>query len=193
MRTATLVAGAAALLAMGLLRLRGIPVVAGAAVIYLGTLALLWPKPFKPKLVLPKGVKKRTFQGAEKGLEDSVSLLRGHARLGTSREKALFNRLADGVERILAHLRANPSHLSVIHRFTRHGLARVIQMVTDYAELKQRALPEHRERLDQILAQMETFLPALERIDRACLENDLDALEISVEVMSEQIDKSSFS
>ncbi|MEL7154040.1 MAG: hypothetical protein AAFN51_09690, partial [Pseudomonadota bacterium] len=91
------------------------------------------------------------------------------------------------------HLRANPSHLSVIHRFTRQGLARVIQMVTDYVELKQRALPEHRERLDQILAQMETFLPALESIDKACLENDLDALEVSVEVMSEQIDKSRFS
>lgn len=189
-RIAALIAGAAALLAIGFLRIRGIPVLVGAGAVYLGTLALLWPKPRTTRVILPKGIRKRDFIGVEKALSEGADLLRQYARLGDVREARLFNRLADGTTRILDHLRANPSHLPVIHRFTRHGLARLIQMITDYAELKRRALPEHQDRLAQILKGLEAFLPALDRIDKACLENDLDALEISVEVMAEQIDRS---
>ena len=190
---AAIAAGVATIAAIFFFRMRGIPVLAGAGVVYLGTLVMLWPKPGVPQIVLPKGIRKADFKGVETALEEAGKLLGGHARLGSHRERALFERMSALTDRILSHLRANPSHLGVIQRFTRHGLARLIQMVTDYAELKQRALPEHRDRLDGILVQMETFLPALERIDRACVENDLDALEISVEVMSEQMDNSRFS
>ena len=104
----------------------------------------------------------------------------------------LFRRIADLVERIREHLHGNPVHLRIIERFARHGLVRLIQMVTDYADLKRRALPEHQLRLHKVLSQMEAFIPALERIDRACVENALDALEISVEVMAEQAGRARF-
>lgn len=195
-RVAVLAAGAALALAVGFLRLRGMPVLFGAGLVYFGTLAMLWPKrkPRKQrKTVLPKGVRKADFLRVDAGLTESVQLLRDHARIGSHREAVLFRRIADLVERIREHLHGNPAHLSVIHRFTRHGLARLIQMVTDYADLKRRVLPEHQMRLHKVLSQMETFIPALERIDRACVENDLDQLEISVEVMAEQLDRSRFS
>ena len=39
---------------------------------------------------------------------------------------------------------------------------------------------------------MEDLIPALQKIDRACVENDLSALEISVEVLTKLADRSRF-
>lgn len=191
-RVAAVTAGVALALAIGFLRLRGMPVLVGAGAVYLSTLVMLWPKRKRQKTVLPKGVRKADFLRVDAGLAASVELLRDHARIGSHREAALFRQIADLVERIHDHLHGNPAHLRVIQRFVRHGLARLIQMVTDYADLKRRALPEHQLRLHKVLTQMEAFIPALQRIDRACVENDLSALEISVEVMAEQVGKARF-
>lgn len=191
-KAAAIAAGVTFVIALGVLRLRGLPMLIAPGMVYLGTLAMLWPRPKRRPTVLPKGVPKDDFLRVDEALQSSIDLLRDHARIGTFREAALFREVADLVERILKHLHGNPAHLPAIQRFTRHGLARMIQMVTDYADLKQRALPEHRERLDGVLKHMEGLIPALQKIDRACVENDLSALEISVEVLSEQADRSRF-
>lgn len=191
-RTAAIAAGVAVAFAITFLRLRGLPILIGAGAVYLGTLAMLWPQRKPDKIVLPKGIRKRDFERVDNALMNSADLLRGHARLGTIREAHLFGEAADLVMRIRSHLRANPTHLRVIERFTKHALARLIQMVTDYADLKKRALPEHRERLKSVLETMEQILPALRRIDRACIENDLVELEVSVEIMAEQSGRARF-
>lgn len=191
-RVAAVAAGVTLAVAIGFLRLRGLPVLFGAGIVYLGTLAMLWPARKPRKTVLPKGIRKSEFMGVDSALTASIGLLRDHARIGSHREAMLFRRIADLVERVREHLHGNPAHLGAIQRFTRHGLARLIQMVTDYADLKRRALPEHRPRLNEVLANMESFIPALQRIDRACVENDLNALEVSVEVMAEQVAKARF-
>ena len=191
-KAAAVAAGIVFVIGVGMLRLRGLPMLIAPGMVYLGTLAMLWPRPKRRKTVLPKGIRKDDFLRADEGLQSSIELLRDHARIGTFREAALFREIAELVERIRRHLHGNPAHLPVIQRFARHGLARLIQMVTDYADLKQRALPEHRGRLDAVLEHMERLIPALQKIDRACVENDLSALEISVEVLSEQADRSRF-
>ena len=43
--------------------------------------------------------------------------------------------------------------------------------------------------LDRVNDERSAFFAALEKVDRACLENDLDALQISVEVLNEQLDR----
>ncbi|MGD1924246.1 MAG: 5-bromo-4-chloroindolyl phosphate hydrolysis family protein [Paracoccaceae bacterium] len=186
-RIAMIMAGVAVALSVGFLRLRGVPILLGAGVVYLGTLAMLWPrrKPAKP-VVLPEGVDKGAFSNAEKALAQATELLRNHATLSHGSEAALFTRMAKLVDRINTHLRGNPLHLTVIQRFIRHGLAHLIQMVTDYADLKRRALPEHQARLAQVLEQIEALVPMLEAIDRACIERDLASLEVSVEVMAQR-------
>lgn len=191
-KAAAVAAGIAFVIGMGVLRLRGVPMLVAPGMVYLGTLAMLWPRRKRQKTVLPKGVRKDDFLCVDEGLRSSIELLRDHARIGTFREASLFREVAELVERIRKHLHGNPAHLPVIRRFARHGLAWMIQMVTDYADLKQRALPEHRPRLDAVLANMENLIPSLQKIDRACLENDLDALEISVEVLTELADRSRF-
>lgn len=190
-RLAAIAAGVAVALGIAFLRLRGLPVLLGGGVVYLGTLAMLWPRRAKP-VPLPDGIARRDFDRVDAALNAAGKLMREHARLGTVREEMLFREIGDLIARIRGHLRGNPAHLPVIQRFTRHGMARLIQMVTDYADLKRRALPEHRDRLAAVLANMEEILPSLQRIDRACLENDLSALEISVEILAEQAGRARF-
>lgn len=194
-RIAAITAGITLALAIGFLRLRGLPILIGAGAVYLGTLAALWPGREQSKrrnVVLPKGVRKQDFQRVDKALRDSVELLRGHGSLRSSHEPTLFQEAADLIQRIRDHLHGNPTHLRVIERFSRHALAHLLRMVTDYADLKRRSLPEHHSRLAVILEMMEAILPALRRIDRACIENDLAELEVSVEVMAEQVGRSRF-
>ncbi|MEM9063394.1 MAG: 5-bromo-4-chloroindolyl phosphate hydrolysis family protein [Pseudomonadota bacterium] len=186
-RIAMVAAGVAVALSFGFLRLRGVPILLGAGVVYVGTLAMFWPRRKRSKpVVLPEGVDKTAFAQAEQALAQAAELLNSHARLSHGSEAALFTRMATLVGRIHTHLRGNPLHLAVIQRFIRHGLAHLIQMVTDFADLKRRALPEHEPRLTQIFEQIEALVPMLEAIDRACIERDLAALEVSVEVMAER-------
>jgi hypothetical protein len=68
----------------------------------------------------------------------------------------------------------------------------MVAAVAGYVDLARRARPAagdpaQEERLAGISRRLAGFLPALERIDRACLEDDLMALEISVEVLDEQL------
>jgi hypothetical protein len=61
--------------------------------------------------------------------------------------------------------------------------------VAGYVRLAAQAGPDQKDRLAAISTQLEEFVPVLEKIDRACLDNDITALEINVEVLNEQLDR----
>src|SRR5690606_29741908 len=99
----------------------------------------------------------------------------------------LIRRMADQVEAIRTHHEANPAHVPRTRIFVRHTLGRMVAAVAGYVDLAGRVRPEGDGRLAEIRRRLEGFVPVLERIDRACVENDLMELEISVEVLDEQL------
>ena len=169
------------------LRLRSWLPFVGAALTYL---ALLWAfrrEPPPRPVALPEGVGRADYEAAVETLGSAGRELRALAAEAPAGDMALIRRMADRVEAIRAHHEANPAHVPRTRIFVRHTLGRMVAAVAGYVDLAGRAGPEGDGRLAEIRRRLEGFVPVLERIDRACVENDLMALEISVEVLDEQL------
>ena len=192
-RRANLVALAGAvgvfLLMVLLLKLRNwMPLVVGL-VTYLLLLSTFWPRRKGRRAPLPEGVDGEEFTLAMERLSIGAKRLRREVQDAPAKDRPLIAEMADLIDRIRDHHEANPAHFTLTRRFIRHALSRMIEAVIDYVALCQRAGPDQKDRMDEIAAELQSFVPALEKVDRACLENDLDALQISVEVLNEQLDR----
>src|SRR5690606_30606399 len=133
------------------------------------------------------GVARADYEAAVEALGAAGRELRALAVDAPPGDMALIRSMADQVEAIRAHHEANPAHVPRTRTFVRHTLPRMVAAVAGYVDLAGRAGPEGNERLAKVRRRLEGFVPVLERIDRACVENDLMALEISVEVLDEQL------
>jgi len=122
-------------------------------------------------------------------LDGAAEQLRRLAHRAPGADKPLFEHLAELMARLSGHHRANPEHAERTRLFRRHMVGRMISSVSDYIDLAHRAGTGQADRLAAISKQLEDYVPALERIDRACLDNDMTALEISIDVLNEQLDR----
>lgn len=174
-------------LAFGLKLRNFVPFVA-AGTIYLGALLALWPRRAAPAR-LPDGVERTEYNLALERLADCAARLRMQAGLVEGNDASLFDRMAELLDQIAQHHRANPLHVNRTRTFIRSTLRRIVEAVSDYVALARRAGPDQASRMGQISAGLAAFIPVLERIDQACIDNDLTALEINVEVLNDQLDR----
>ena len=191
-KTIALVAAAAVFLLMvGVLRIwNWMPFVAAGAT-WLGViLAMAEPPPKKG----PGGATDRKGRRAEDRaiaqLRHAAKRLDNLARKAPAPDRPLFQRMADLMQTLCDHHIANPAHVTLTQKFRKHVAGRMITSVSDYIELTNRSGDAHKDRLADISRQLETFVPVLEKIDRACIDNDLTELEINVEVLNDQLDRS---
>jgi hypothetical protein len=169
------------------LRLRSwLPFIA-AAMTYLGLLWALRAPPRPRRVALPEGISRADYEAAIRELAAAERELGALAAVAPANDTALVRRMAGLVEAIREHHEANPDHVARTRVFVRHTLGRMVAAVAGYVDLAQRAGPDRDERLAEIRRRLDGFVPVLERIDRACVDNDLMALEISVEVLDEQL------
>ena len=108
---------------------------------------------------------------------------------GPKADEPLFCHLGNLVRAVRDHHIANPDHTERTRRFRRHVLPRMISSIEEYIALARRAGAEQQERLAEISRRFEAYVPVLEKIDQACLDNDLTALEVNVEVLNDQLDR----
>ena len=140
---------------------------------------------------LPDGVARDDWQVALDALAGARRELAALAAEAPVAERPMIERMADLVGAIRLHHEANPGHVSRTRSFVRHTLPRMVAAVAGYVDLARRAdtrhEPGHDARLAAVSRQLRGFVPVLEKIDRACVEDDLMALEVNVEVLNEQL------
>lgn len=157
---------------------------------YLAVLAALWPRRRGLKVgPLPQGVDRQDFELAMERLAIGAQRLRTFVHQAPPSDGPLFERMAGLLDLIREHHAANPGHVTLTRTFIRHTLKRMLDSVSDYIDLAGRSGPDQQERLAEISRGFEEYVPVLEKIDKACLDNDLTALEINVEVLNEQLDR----
>lgn len=173
-----------------LFRMRNwMPFVAAGAV-YAGVILGTWPILKRARrITLPDSVAREDFELAIGAMTNGITRFRDAAREGLAVDRPMFKRMAKLVKSIRAHHEANPLHVQRTRTFVRNTLPRIVEAVGTYLELRQRAGTDHYGRLSDVSRQMQAFVPVLEKIDRACVENDVMALEINVEVLNEQLDR----
>lgn len=195
---AVALAGALAvfLLLLLALRLRNWLPFVGAALAYAG---VLWAwRTARPggsparDAPLPPGVSADDHRAALDALDDARRQLGSLAVEAPPGDAATIARMAALVEAIGRHHRASPGHVARTRTFVRHTLPRMVEAVAGYVDLARRALPgTSDERLAEVSRRLADFVPVLENIDRACLDDDLTALEVNVEVLDEQLGRGS--
>ena len=172
------------------LRRPGLIPIAIGVFAYLALLLAFWPRRRPaPIIPLPNGVKRSDFNLAIERLQIGAARLRAAIPNAPPADEPLFARMADLLDQIQAHHVANPTHVTLTRTFIRHTLVRIIETVGEYIDLNGRAGPDQTERLAEISGAFDGFVPVLEKIDQACLDNDLTQLEINVEVLNEQLDR----
>jgi hypothetical protein len=122
-------------------------------------------------------------------LDAAAAELQDLSRKAPMPDRPLFARMAELMGRIRDHHIQNPDHTRGTDKFRKHVIGRMVTSIADYVRLAAQSGPDQKDRLAAISTQLEEFVPVLEKIDRACLENDITALEINVEVLNEQLDR----
>lgn len=162
----------------------------GAAIgVFVAILLVIERRPPATERQLADGVSEAELSAALTAITEAVRRLRLLEDRAAPSDLGIFAQMADVLERIGAHHREDPRDLRHTRRFLRHDLPRMVETSEAYVELATRAGPGSEERLQRLGARLRSFTPALEKIDRACLENDFMALEVETEVLSEQLEQ----
>lgn len=135
------------------------------------------------------GIAEKDIRDAIDRLTAAASRLRAATLKARGPEKTTFRRMAELVEAIRGHHITDRRDFRHTRPFIRGSLERMVASVEGYVELDAKARGENRERLAEVRERIEGFVPALEKIDQACLENDFMALEVQVEVLSDQLER----
>ena len=146
-------------------------------------------------LALPRAPRPSVDQAAEAemltvalaALEEAATRLAAVADAAPSADRPVFTRLADLVARLREHHLRDPEDVRRTRTFLRRDLPRLVATAEAYVDLSARAPESERDRLRGLMEEIRTFAPALERIEKACVENDFLALEVETSVLGEQL------
>lgn len=181
-------AGAAAFLALFFgLRLIAVLALLGAALVYGATLLIVRRRPPPAERMLTDEVSEADLKAAMALMEASAARLAALEPQAPPEDRGLFEGMARSLRRIAAHHGQDPRDLRHTRRFLRHDLGRIVETAESYVDLARRAGPAEAERLAGLSKRIQSFAPALDRIERACLENDFMRLEVEAEVLSDQL------
>lgn len=97
--------------------------------------------------------------------------------------------LAAHVRSIRAQIMSDPQDYRRARRFISSYLGNMVDTVERFAELTAKTRGQHEARLQPIAARIHAYLPALEKIDAACLENDFTALEAQMNALAYQMER----
>ena len=162
--------------------------IAGALTVYAATLLLVRRRPPPAERMLAEDVSEADLNIAVAALikaSDAIEALED--RDPPARDRGIFRRMAAALRRIARHHQQDPRDLRHTRRFLRHDLPRMVETAEAYVDLAGRAGGAEAARLSDLSKRIHGFAPVLDRIERACLENDFMRLEVEAEVLSEQL------
>ncbi|MEL6475804.1 MAG: 5-bromo-4-chloroindolyl phosphate hydrolysis family protein [Pseudomonadota bacterium] len=135
------------------------------------------------------GINAAELKAGIEALTEAAARMRKLALSATGDDKAEFSRMAKLFEAIRSHHSDDPKDFKHTRRFIRHDLPRLVDTAERYMQLGRKASGTNRDRVAALGSQIRGFVPVLEKIDQACLENDFLALEVEVDVLSGQLDR----
>ncbi|MBY6114141.1 5-bromo-4-chloroindolyl phosphate hydrolysis family protein [Mameliella alba] len=160
-----------------------------AAVAY-GALLLIIPRRQRAdEIVLGARVSAADMANAGAALLDHAARLEATVPGLPELDAAAVTEMARHVRSIRDNVLRDPDDYRLTRRFISTYLPNVVQTVETYADLAGRASGSQADRLSQLGAQIRGFNKVVEDIDRACIENDLAALETEVDALGAQLNR----
>lgn len=157
--------------------------------IYLAALLIIRRTPPPETVMLSDGVSAADLAAALAAVDAAARRLAAADDRAPAADRGLFEQMAAILARIREHHARDPRDLRHTRRFLRHELPRMVETAEAYVDLAARASPADADRVAQLGRRIRGFVPALERIDQACLENDFHQLEVEVDVLGGQLER----
>lgn len=159
----------------------------GAVLVFFAALLVIRKRPDDDDVRVADRTSKADIKDA--GRKMSVAI----EKLGAARSKlhdsdiATISSLVEHVESIRDQVISDPKDYRRARRFITNNLGYIVDTVERYADLSEKARGRHEDRLAALSDQIKAFVPAVEKIDTACLENDFRTLEAQIEVLAIQM------
>lgn len=103
-------------------------------------------------------------------------------------EKAL-TQITDHLKSIRQSVIDDPADYRAARQFINVYLPKIVQTVESYVKVAEHVTDANADRLEGLGARIQEFEPVVHRIRTACIENDLTALELEVDVLSKSLDR----
>lgn len=158
-----------------------------AGLVFLALLLIIQRKPSPDEIALSGRTTEADIREAGRIMARAAERLEVAAtRLGESKSGTVQSML-DHVHSIRSQVMADPEDYRRARRFITSYLGQMVDTVERFAELSEKSRGRHEERLAPLSKMIESFVPALEKIDTACLEHDFIGLEAQVEALAAQM------
>lgn len=159
-----------------------------AAAAYGALLLVIARRPPPAEVVVADRVSEADLLAALKALAEAARRIDVAAARAGDADRAVLQRLAAELHRLRDQIAADPQDLRAARRLVGVYLSDMVRVVESYVALSGRAAGDQAERLQRIGSALPGFVGALERINRACLENDFLALEVESQTLGEQLE-----
>ncbi len=154
---------------------------------YLAFLLVIRKRPLSSEIMLGERVSQADLDAAAAGLAAAGERLRVAAGAAPAQDRGDLSDMADHVLSIRDLILADPADYRLARPFITFYLPRIVETVETYVGLAQRARGAQSERLAELGRRIKDFGPVVRKIDKACLDNDLEALEAEVEALGFQV------
>lgn len=158
-------------------------------VVYFALLLVIRRRTPADEIMVSSRVSAADISAAGRALGEAAARLNATEAKVPEPDRAALADMSAHLQSIRRNVLADPQDFRSARRFVNNYLPVVVQTVEAYGTLAERAGPKHSDRLSALGGQIRSFVPVIEEIDRACLENDFAALEVQVAALATQMDR----
>lgn len=160
-----------------------------ALLVYGAVLLIVERKPGLDEITAGIGTTEADLAEAGRIMDSAASRLEATQGKLPPPDADVVGQLINHVRSIRTQVTTDPKDYRRARRFIASYLGNMVETVEGFADLTAKAGGRHEERLKPMSDRIRAYVPALERIDAACLENDFAALEAQMNALSYQMDR----
>ncbi|MEM8729989.1 MAG: 5-bromo-4-chloroindolyl phosphate hydrolysis family protein [Pseudomonadota bacterium] len=160
-----------------------------AVVVYGAFLLLIRRRPTLAEQIVDTRISRADIKASADALNDAAERITDAAEAVPSSERHTLERMGELLRAIRDHVYEDPQDYRSTRRFVQAYLPTIIESIEGYARLSRQSRGAQSARLASLGARIQTYLPLLEQIEHACLENDFAELEAQVDALATQLDR----
>ncbi len=158
-------------------------------VVYGAFLLMIRRRPSLSEQIVDTTITMADIKASTKALDDAARRIDSAADAVPDRDRPALDRMAVLLRAIRDHVREDPQDYRSTRRFVSAYLPMILDTIEGYARLSRQSQGSQSARLTALGARIQSYLPLLEQIEHACLENDFAELEAQVDALATQLDR----
>ena len=158
-----------------------------SAVVYAALLLLIPRRRPLDEVMISDQVSAQDIARATDALTNAAYRLNEAAKTAPTADRAGLAEMSKHLSSIRELIKSDPKDYRQTKQFISYFLPLIVTTVESYVGLAKLSQGENAERLSELGSMIKGFVPVVQKIDQACLENDFTALEAQVSALQFQL------